>query len=232
MLRAAITAACPDHLSLAQVFATAERARPLLRMALDRETDPQRRLRLALILGLPRDACGSGILTTAIASQDWDEGWHFRGMGQFGRSCSPLDDLLIALGRSGSTQAKHRQAVVDKAVSLPQAHACSHSRALAEAVEGLQVTDAAPHLAALLADAGAWQHDAETVAATVSGHPNDTGPRDHALRELHLARALYRIGDHHGIGEAVLRAYARDYRGPLARHASAVLAAASARAGT
>jgi len=43
-------------------------------------------------------------------------------------------------------------------------------------------------------------------------------------RELVLARALYRCGDHQGVGETILRAYAADLRGHYARHAAAVLA--------
>ena len=38
-----------------------------------------------------------------------------------------------------------------------------------------------------------------------------------------LARALYRCGDKDGLGEKILRAYANDLRGPIARHAQAVL---------
>ena len=47
--------------------------------------------------------------------------------------------------------------------------------------------------------------------------------RRESLRELFLARALYRLGDHNGVGAATLRAYATDLRGHLARHAQAVL---------
>ena len=39
-----------------------------------------------------------------------------------------------------------------------------------------------------------------------------------------LARALYRCGDQEGLGEKILRQYAQDLRGHLARHAQAVLA--------
>ena len=45
------------------------------------------------------------------------------------------------------------------------------------------------------------------------------------LREIVLARALYRLGDHNGLAEKILRAYAKDPRGVLARHAAAVLEA-------
>ena len=52
------------------------------------------------------------------------------------------------------------------------------------------------------------------------GRRRRTGP----LREISLARALYRCGDHEGTGEAILGEYAEDIRGPFARHASWVLA--------
>jgi hypothetical protein len=37
------------------------------------------------------------------------------------------------------------------------------------------------------------------------------------------ARALYRCGDHDGLGEKILKQYTQDLRGHLARHAQAVL---------
>jgi putative ABC transport system permease protein len=50
-----------------------------------------------------------------------------------------------------------------------------------------------------------------------------TGTRRESLRELMLARALYRCGDRDGLGEKILRDYIQDLRGHLARHAKAVL---------
>jgi hypothetical protein len=44
-----------------------------------------------------------------------------------------------------------------------------------------------------------------------------------ALRELALARALYRCGDCDGAAEKVLKQYALDLRGVYALHATAVL---------
>jgi hypothetical protein len=38
-----------------------------------------------------------------------------------------------------------------------------------------------------------------------------------------LARALYRCGDHGGLGEKTLRQFAQDVRGHFARHAAAVI---------
>jgi hypothetical protein len=48
-------------------------------------------------------------------------------------------------------------------------------------------------------------------------------PRNNSLRELILARVLYKCGDHQGLGRAILELYANDLRGPYARHARAVL---------
>ena len=53
--------------------------------------------------------------------------------------------------------------------------------------------------------------------------PDPNRSRDLSLRELILARALYRCGDENGLGERILREYARDLRGHHARHANAVL---------
>jgi hypothetical protein len=51
----------------------------------------------------------------------------------------------------------------------------------------------------------------------------DTKTRNDSLRELILARALYRCGDCDGLGERILRQYASDLRAHYARHASEVL---------
>jgi hypothetical protein len=47
--------------------------------------------------------------------------------------------------------------------------------------------------------------------------------RSKSLRELILARVLYRLGDHEGAAEQILRHYVNDVRGVYARHAHAVL---------
>jgi hypothetical protein len=53
----------------------------------------------------------------------------------------------------------------------------------------------------------------------------ETVPRNNSLRELHVARALYRCGDSGGAGAAILANYARDCRGHYSRHARAILSA-------
>jgi len=64
---------------------------------------------------------------------------------------------------------------------------------------------------------------AEAREKAAPGGRTATQPRNVSLRELILARALYRLGDHEGLGEKILRTYAADLRGHYARHARAVL---------
>ncbi len=222
-----VTAAIADPFGfthLAVIFAHGETLRPQLRAAMAAAQGPQR-LRYALILGLLGDDAAADDLATSIASQGWDKGWNYRGMGQFGRSASDLDAQIIALGRTGAT--RHAQVLIDKIQALTPEDAQSHSRAVAEACEALKIAQAAPALATVLAQpgiAGHHQHDVAAARDTVPADACDNDTRNRCLRELHLARALYRIGDHEGVGERILIAYARDLRGLYARHAKAVLA--------
>jgi hypothetical protein len=70
---------------------------------------------------------------------------------------------------------------------------------------------------------GFHQHDIDDVQADLTDDPCENEVRNCALRELVLARALYRCGDCDGLGEEILRNYARDMRGHFVRHARAVL---------
>ena len=85
---------------------------------------------------------------------------------------------------------------------------------------------AAQPLANLLQKPGMAGHaylNIEEVAANIPASHVDTATREQSLRELILARALYRCGDHNGLGEKILNEYARDLRGHYARHALAIL---------
>ena len=71
---------------------------------------------------------------------------------------------------------------------------------------------------------GYAQPDVQTaIAQGVPGGANAEQTRRESLRELMLARALYRCGDYDGRGQRILRQYTHDLRGHLARHATAVL---------
>jgi len=147
-------------------------------------------------------------------------------MGQFGAALSPLDDLIICLGRTGDRKAL--PAILEKLKRLDARSEFSHHRAVGLALELLRDPAAAKPLADLLNKPdmmGHVQSDIEKVKQQgVPGGTNAEKPRRESLRELLLARALFRCGDYHELGKKILENYTHDLRGHLARHAAAVLA--------
>ena len=145
-------------------------------------------------------------------------------MGQYGASLSPLDSLIIALGRTGDKRGLG--AILEKVEQLNAESEFSHHRAVAMALERLRGPAAARALAELLRKTGMRGHaftDIGDARRRTPRGPEDTLTRNRSLRELILARALYRCGDYKGLGEEILKQYERDLRGHYARHAHAVL---------
>lgn len=217
--------------SAAVLLADPQRARPRLRAALTAASDADQRRRCAQLLALLDDASGVDELAAAVAGAEWDQGWHYTGMGQFGFSTSPLDGLIIALGRVAGPS--EWPALAARLADYPDDPACSHARAVGEACEAVVArhpelaAPAAVALAAVLQRPGLAGHAQATVAdaqAVTDLDPEQTDVRNASLRELHLARALWRCGDHAGLAESILTAYRDDLRGHFARHARAVLA--------
>ncbi|MGC9326287.1 MAG: FAD-dependent oxidoreductase [Candidatus Hinthialibacter sp.] len=245
-IRQAVQNVVNEYQDLPVILSQPEQSMPLLRRAylaaddIKTKLEDQTRTRLstpgaldeknpaliyAHILGMLGDPAGSQTLLDAVKSREWDEGWRFTGMGQFGGSVSRLDSLLIALGRTRDPRAL--PIILDKVKSLSADDAFSHHRAVAMALEALGDPKAAKPLADLLQKTGMLGHafiDIDKARqATPKGFSNDNTTREKTLRELVLARALYRCGDYQGLGEKILREYERDLRGHLARHAHAVL---------
>jgi len=242
-------ATLPDaYRGLAAVFAEPERAHPLLRAAYERARTaeaPEARVVYAHVLAFLGDALGADDLAARVRGATWDKGWNYRGMGQFGRSVSWLDSYIIALGRTKAPSAF--EAIAARARELTPEDAYSHYRAVALAFEALGDRRAAPILRDLLAlpDVGGhsflFERDgAPAIPAydkyTFSGKDgksrgSNSSPdreRSKCLRELSLARVLYRLGDADGLGERTLRAYAEDPRRAYANHVRLVLGPASA----
>ncbi len=225
---AAVGEATESYHAAAIVNFHRETALPLLREAFE-SSEGDRRYAYALMLALLfDDATGAEPLLEKVRAADqWDEGWNYRGMGQSGDALSPLDKAIIALGKSGAPKAV--PVILDKAALLDADVAFSHHRAVALALERLGDPAAAPALAELLEKPGmsGYVHDtleaAQAHDAEYARYLNAVHTRRESLRELLLARALFRLGDHQGVGRARLQAYTADLRGHLARHATAVL---------
>jgi NADPH-dependent 2,4-dienoyl-CoA reductase/sulfur reductase-like enzyme len=206
------------------ILSLQQEAVPLLKKAYENTQDEKNRLVYAHILGMLGDPTGAETLIDAVRLRNWDKGWNYTGMGQFGMSLSELDSLIVALGR---TQDKHAlKPILEKVELLDAKSELSHCRAVAMALESIGEPAGAKPLAMLLSKPGMQGYaltNIEKARRDVSPNPTDTVARNNSLRELVLARALYHCGDYQGLGETILKQYAADLRAHYARHASAVL---------
>jgi len=220
---AAVDSVVNDYEGLAAILTEPEGALPLLRAAYASAEAQPAKLVYAHILGMMGDATGAEALLENVAASDWDAGWSFKGGGQFGMSLSPLDSRIIALGYTRDARAV--DTIIEKVRALGPDREFSHHRAVAIALEALGDPRAAQPLAELLRKPGMMGHGVATIteAKRDALFPNPNETRDRSLRELSLARALYRCGDYEGLGASILKEYARDLRGLHARHANAVL---------
>ncbi|WP_158862561.1 FAD-dependent oxidoreductase [Maribellus comscasis] len=179
----------------------------------------------ARILGMLGNPTGWQDLIKAIDSyDDWDEGWNYRGMGQFGRSISYLDSLIIAVGRTKKIEAIPSIARLAEMLT-PESH-FSHFRAVAIALETIADQEGAEPLFKLLQMPGVRGHsmlDIETAKKIAPPDKNDVSTRNNSLRELILGRALFKCGDMNDVGNQILDEYSRDLRGHYYRHANGVL---------
>jgi hypothetical protein len=146
-------------------------------------------------------------------------------MGQYGNAFSPLDVDLVALGYTRDP--KVLPLILEKLAMLTAQSDFSHHRAVGLALELIGDPAAARPLAELLAKPGMTGHAHLSIDVAIEretpGGTNAVETRRQSLRELLLARALYRCGDYQGVGRKSLETYAQDLRGHLARHAQAVL---------
>ena len=198
---------------------------PVMIEAFNQAKTPEEELTYARILGMLGNPVGWKVLQKEIENNyNWDEGWNYTGMGQFGKSISYLDGLIIALGRTQKTEAIPILEKLSK--KLTTASEFSHFRAVAMALETISDNRGALILYDLLQLPGVTGHsmpDIQTAKRLTPPGETDTSTRNNSLRELILARALFRCGDVNGLGKEILTAYSKDLRGHYYRHASGVL---------
>jgi len=203
-----------------------EQALPLLRRAYARAADPDARLAYAHVLAVLGDATGIELLIEAVeTAPDLGDGYVYRGAGHdhSRRRMSQIDSLIQALGRTRDRRAT--PVILRKLALLDRGKPFSHHYHIATALEMLADPAAAKPLAELLAKPGISGHAIHTVndAIRLESPPGGSVTRRHSFREIVLARALYRCGDHNGAARRILEAYIRDLRGHFARHAAAIL---------
>lgn len=240
-IKKAVGEVADDYKSLAAVFHDPARSLPLVEKAYGEATDEKTKLIYAHVLGMMGSKAGESTLVNAITQKEWDKGWEYRGMGQFGRPMSWIDSYIVALARSKAAGASDAVAALAKKIDAQSEY--SHIRAVAMYFEAVGDKKYAPLLAGILKTPGiqgnsfSWQKDGAPAlreyniynfmsknkelcrgAAGISD-----GERSSCLKELTLARALYRLGDVDGLGKRTLEAYADDPRRAYAEHARLVL---------
>lgn len=214
-----------DFDKLEVLFSDIDRGKRYLEGALKRSAGTRERVNIAIALGVLENDSGWKLLVDEVDQYEgWDEGWNFTGMGQFGFSLSRLDTTIIALGRCKRDEGL--RPVMDKAKILTADHHFSHFRAVSVAFETMGSRKAAPVLFEILGMPGISGHHVITMTdafrSTVDSDV-DVSVRNNVLRELHLARALYRCGDHYGLGKRILENYSNDLHGHYYRHAAGIL---------
>lgn len=215
-----------QYQGLSVVLVDYARSVPLLKVAYAKASKPEDRFIYAHVLGMMGQADGENELIEKVKGSLWDKGWNYRGMGQFNRSVSWVDSYIIALGRAKSKAAL--PVLFEKAQSLCSTNEFSHFRAVAMALESIGDKSGAPVLGTLLAkeNISGYSIAMSPDLPPIKNYANAEGDKERSacLRELAVARALFRLGDYEGRGEKVLRAYANDPRGAYATHAKLVLA--------
>lgn len=202
-----------------------EKGIPALTDELYRAVKFEDKLVYARVLGMLDDDGGWEVLQKAVDGFDaWDQGWNYRGMGQFGMSMSYLDCLIIALGKTRKQEVL--PSVIRMARLLTPESEFSHFRAVAVAFETLANEQAAKVLFDLLQMEGVTGHTMQTIEEAIQKTPSgseDTSTRNNALREIILGRSLFRCGDYNGLGNQIMNDYGKDLRGHFYRHATGVL---------
>ncbi|MDR1962318.1 MAG: FAD-dependent oxidoreductase [Planctomycetaceae bacterium] len=201
---------------------------PLLQKAYQESASPENKLAYAMVLAGMYDPTGADALLGAVKSaENWDKGWNFRGMGQFGWASSPLDRYIMMLGRTKDPRGA--VIVAELLKKLKAEDDFSHHRACYLALEWIGDKSVAPVIAEHLKKpgvAGYVHRDLDTARKWDKADPRggvaEKSRRD-SLIEIGFARALYRLGDVDGLGKKILEDYSQDLRGYFSRHANEVL---------
>jgi hypothetical protein len=172
------------------------------------------------------------LLTELENFHGWDDKIFQGSMADFAHLPTRIDAIILALGNSGD------KSVIPKLLKLVEKLdsnvTLSHHRSLALALEKLSDERAAQPLAELLKKTGMKGHSMINIKDAFTDLQNDgkglnpiknssLRKRTNALREIVLARALFKCGDHNKMAEKILTCYTNDMRGLFARHAQSIL---------
>ncbi len=198
--------AVPEFADFAEVFRDPEANLPRIRQKMAETQDPE----LAALLAFFKDDSGREILVRTLAASCWDEGWEFRGMGQFGPAASPLDAKLIAL--ANIADGSERSVILKLLSELKPELAFSHFRALTSVLRKKPCPEAVPLLEALLRRSelsGNIECSFEEIISRNSSNACDNIQRTYQLKELYLLKALQACDPENELALARLKLYSQ-----------------------
>ena len=177
---------------------------PELQAAYDKDPSD---VKTAMILAFLGEKRVKETIVKALKAAKWDEGWNYRGMGQFGMSVSHVDCMLFALTAIGGDAEAVRQKLAD----LYSDDAFSHFRAVSYALQKNPDPDAADLLEEMLRTPGMSGYAIKTLKDAVRANRrevDETTYRNCQLKEFYLAKALAACRP----GDALAGGILNDYR--------------------
>ena len=213
-LVSAISSAPDNYRGVPLLLAQPVDAIPLLKTTYASATGDAKQV-YAEVLAILGDATGNETIIATVNKDGWDRGHRAEDSKKLK---TDMSGLLYALGCTGDKRAV--AAITAKATELDENNSVRAFRAVAIALERIGDPSGAEALVNLLTLPGMRNH-VVTRAGQLNG---GIAELDASVREITLARALYRCGDKNGIGKAILQEYSADLRGHFSEHALAVLA--------
>lgn len=206
--------------ALAIILSHTDKARPALKLSFASATG-EPGIAYAKLLGFMGEREVVPTLIERLEEIDqWDAKIFQGSMAEYAHLPTPVDALILALG--GTRDRRALPVLLQKLDTLDRDVILSHHRSLAIALEQIGDPAAAELLANLLNKPGMRGHVMRGLEP-IANQPQEKRRRLEPLREIVLARALYRCGDWKGLGRQILDDYRQDIRGLFARHAGAVL---------
>ncbi len=196
--------AVPEFVPYAEAFRDPESAIPSLCAKLDCDRDPE----TAALLGFLQCDKGREVLVETLRKSSWDEGWEYRGMGQFGAAVSPLDARIIALSRIAA--GGEGSAVLGLLEELTPDHAFSHFRAVSLLLQAAPCEEAVPALERLLNApelSGTVEVTFRQIVERNTENPCENQQRTSQLKELYLLHALASCRKDHPLAQKRLGEY-------------------------
>ena len=196
--------AVPEFAEYAEAFREPESAIPPLCAKLAETRDPE----IAALLAFLKNGSGREVLMKTLKESSWDDGWEYRGMGQFGPAVSLLDARIIALSRIAS--GGEGSAVLELLEQLTPSHAFSHFRAVSLLLQAAPCEEAVPSLEKLLNApelSGSVEVTFRQIIERNTENPNENQQRTCQLKELYLLHALAACRKDHPLAQQRLREY-------------------------